>query len=233
MRVQRLIAPALTVALLGAAALALLLTRGSDGARSLSLAPTPTEPAPSPTTASTASPSPSPTATAIPTATSTPVPPPPSEPRAQPPAGAPRATEPPPIVDEWSDPGFAARVFALVNAERTARGLPALVSNEALTRSSTEYAHTLLRLGALSHGADGSTLVGRVQLAGYSGGPPLGEVLWMGVGHVPPERVVSDWLNSPSHRDVILSAAYGEGGVGCYFEQGERLESRCAMDLAA
>jgi uncharacterized protein YkwD len=131
----------------------------------------------------------------------------------------------------WSDAGFAAQVLALVNAERASRGLGQLASNGALTNGVANYARLLLQYSALSHSAGGTTLSGRVAAAGYGAGPPLGEVLWLGVGRLPPERVVSDWLNSPSHRDVILNPIYRTAGVGCYFRQGERLEARCAMDL--
>jgi uncharacterized protein YkwD len=113
-----------------------------------------------------------------------------------------------------------------------ARGLAPLSADGALTRGATNYARTLIELGTLSHSANGTTLLQRVRSAGYSGGPPLGEVLWQSTGYLPPERTVSDWLNSPGHRDTILNPAYRFAGVGCYFRQAARLEGRCVMDLA-
>jgi uncharacterized protein YkwD len=233
MPVQRLVAPALTLALIGVAALALALTRGEGGSHSASPAASSIEA--TPTSSATLTPTASPTATRAPTATSTPVPPSPTQrpqaqrPAQQPPAQQQQAAKPPRV---WSDGGFAAQVLALVNAERAARGLAALSSNGALTNGASDYSRLLLQYSSLSHSAAGTTLTTRVASAGYTAGPPLGEVLWLGIGTLPPERVVSDWLNSPSHRDVILNPIYHTAGVGCYFEQGSRLEARCTMDLA-
>jgi uncharacterized protein YkwD len=69
-----------------------------------------------------------------------------------------------------------------------------------------------------------------MRAAGYTGGPPAGEVLWRSVGSLPPERTVADWMASPGHRDIILSSAYREAGVGCAFKQTDRLEARCVLD---
>ncbi|MEX1254196.1 MAG: CAP domain-containing protein [Dehalococcoidia bacterium] len=226
MPLQRLIAPALTAALIGVAVLALALTRGGGGSDPTSLAIS------SITATSTASPTHTPTAsptpTPPPTPTSTPLPPPPPRPQVQ---QAP-AQPPQPAARTYSEAGFASQVVALVNAERASRGLGQLSSNGALSNSASSYARQLLQYSSLSHSAGGTTLSGRVAAAGYGGGPPLGEVLWLGVGRLPPERVVSDWMNSPSHREVILNPTYDRAGVGCYFREGQRLESRCAMDLA-
>jgi uncharacterized protein YkwD len=233
MPLQRLIAPALTFALIGVAALALALTRGGGGSHSGSLALSSIEP--TPTSSATLTPTPSATPTTPPTATATPLPPPTPRPQSQqPPAQQPPAqAQPPqaPAARAWSDAGFAAQVLALVNAERASRELGQLASNGALTNGATNYARTLLQYSSLSHTAGGTTLSSRVAAAGYGGGPPLGEVLWLGVGRLPPERVVSDWLNSPSHREVILNPIYRTAGAGCLFRQGSRLEARCAMDL--
>ena len=107
-----------------------------------------------------------------------------------------------------------------------------LSPDSALTGGAVNYAGTLLQLNTLGHSANGTTLLQRVRAAGYGGGPPLGEVLWQSTGYLPPERTVSDWLNSPGHRDTIMNPAYRVAGVGCYFRQAARLEGRCVMDLA-
>jgi uncharacterized protein YkwD len=120
----------------------------------------------------------------------------------------------------------------LVNGERAARGVGPLAPDGALTNGATSYASMLLGYSALSHTAGGTTLSTRTARAGYTAGPPLGEVLWLGIGVLPPERVVSDWMNSPGHRDVILSPTYTKAGSGCYFRQGGRLEARCVLDVA-
>ena len=123
-------------------------------------------------------------------------------------------------------------MLALVNLERTSRGLAAFIPNAALTQAAESYAHTLLQFDSLTHTANGSDPLGRMRAAGYSGAPTVGEVLWRGVGSWPPERTVADWMASPGHRAIILSAAYRQAGVGCYFKQNGRLEARCVLDAA-
>ena len=188
-------------------------------------------PTATPTETATATPTPSPTPPPPPTATTAPVPHvhtpvPPAAPQEQAPP------EPQPRV--WSDPAFAGRVLTLINAERSARGLAPLATDGALTASATGYAETLLRLGALSHNADGTDVLSRARAAGYGGGLPVGEVSWRGVGSLPPENVVSGWMSSGSHRDVVLSGQFRVAGVGCYFrDDGGMLEARCVMDLGA
>ena len=144
----------------------------------------------------------------------------------------PSQQEPTPLpAREWLDPDFAGRVLAFVNAERTSRGLLALVVIGPLTESAQTYARSLLQYDSLSHSADGTSLSGRAQAAGYSDGPPLAELLWGGTGSMPPERVAADWMGSPSHRDIILDPRFQVAGAGCAFREGDRLRARCVMDL--
>ncbi len=175
-----------------------------------------------------------PPSTDAPVATATPQPP-----TADPPTSTPHThptptppTQPATPPKARIDDDFASRVLALVNAERTSRGIPPLQTNSALIRSAQSYAHTLLQLDALRHNVDGTNLSSRVAAAGYDGGPPLGEVLWGSTGNLPPERVVADWMASPSHRQIILNTTYSLAGVGCTFSKGDRLKGRCVTDLA-
>ncbi len=233
MRPRLPIAAGLAAVLL-AAVVGLLFARQDDRPRSETLAaiaPTATERPPATVT---------PTATLVPTTTNTPRPPPTATPQPPPPPPpTPHVHEEPPSQPpapqesgEWLDPAFAARVLALVNVERTSRGLAAFTTNGALTRAAESYAHTLLQFDSLTHTANGTDPLGRMRAAGYSAGPTVGEVLWRGVGSWPPERTVADWMASPGHRAIILSTAYREAGVGCYFKQAGRVEARCVLDAA-
>ena len=124
-------------------------------------------------------------------------------------------------------------MLALVNAERRSRGIAPLSPNGALAHAAEDYARTLLRLNAFGHHAGGTDLLSRLRAAGYSGGPPLAEVLWRGSGTISPETAVAGWMDNASHRAIILNPVYREAGVGCSFrENGPRLEQRCVMDLA-
>ncbi len=222
------LATVLTAVLLTTAAATTLLSLDSAEHRSETLseaetaatAPPSATPQPPAATAT-----PQPPQTDPPVATATPEPPP----TVVPPTSTPQPTPPP---RDRIDDDFASRVLALINAERTSRGIPALQNSSALVRSAQSYARTLLQLDALGHDVDGTSLSSRVAAAGYNGGPPLGEVLWGSTGYLPPERVVADWMASPGHRQMILNPTYSLAGVGCAFNQGDRLKARCVMDLA-
>ena len=224
------LATVLTAVLLTTAAATTLLSLDSAEHRSATLseaetaATAPPSATPQPPAAA-ATPEPPPTDP--PAAAATPEPPPP----VVPPTSTPHA-QPTPTPRDRIDDDFASRVLALINAERTSRGIPALQNSSALVRSAQSYARTLLQLDELGHDGDGTSLSDRVAAAGYDGGPPLGEVLWGSTGYLPPERVVADWMASQSHRQMILDPAYSLAGVGCAFSDGDRLKARCVMDLA-
>ena len=233
------LAAVLMAVLLTAAASAILLSLGSADLRSETLsAAEPAATAPPPTTPQppTATDTPQPPSANAPVATATPQPPTllaeqPASTQHTHPSPTPYAQPTPPPTDRI-DGDFANRVLALINAERTSRGIPALQTNSALVRSAQGYARTLLQLDALGHDVDGSSLSSRVAAAGYDGGAPLGELLWGSTGYRPPEQVVADWMASPGHRQFILDTAYSFVGVGCAFSEGDRLKARCVMDMA-
>lgn len=110
-------------------------------------------------------------------------------------------------------------VRCLVNAQRTARGLPPLRPNRRL------------RLAAEAHGADmvshrffahvstfSGAVTDRARRAGYLAGTQdwaLGEDIAWGEGELStPESIVTAWMNSPPHRAVILDRDFRDAGVG-------------------
>ncbi len=186
--------------------------------------------------------------TASPTATATTAPPPlavvrapqrPAKPAVKPPptVAPPPAPPPPPpstATDAgWYDAAFAGRVRDLINVERSRIGLRPLAVEPRLTASATAYAKVLSDRGSLSHvGPDGSTLVTRAEAAGFPFTVQEGEVLAWGNQGWPPEAVVRAWLNSPPHREEILSPVFTRAGIGCYFTPANNVTVYCAMDLA-
>jgi len=110
--------------------------------------------------------------------------------------------------DTWK-----AEVLRLVNAERARHGVGALTWSAALEAAATSYACELISDDFFAHvnPRTGSTLASRVRAAGYE--------YWMvgenlAAGHTDPASVVSDWMNSPEHRENILNPAFTEMGVG-------------------
>lgn len=198
-------------------------TRAQDYFEALSVPVTPAAPnAPVP-------PPPAPTNTPVPpppAPTNTPVPPPP----------APPTSTPEPIVqagDGWWDAAFEAEVFAVVNQKRAEAGLAPLAVESRLTQAGKGYAKVLADYDHFSHtGPDGSTLVSRVEAAGFPFTVQIGEVIAWGSNGWPPADIVQAWMDSPSHREQIMSPVYTQAGVGCYFTEEAGLTVRCVMDLA-
>ena len=117
-----------------------------------------------------------------------------------------------------------AAVLSLVNLQRAAKGLPALVGNPLLERSAQTYAEQMSAGGFFSHVSPaGQTLRDRIDATGYydrsyslecqcTKGYALGENL--GRGQRTPAQAVGDWMRSPSHRAAILSSEYTDTGIG-------------------
>lgn len=107
-------------------------------------------------------------------------------------------------------PSQAAEVIRLVNEERAKQGLPALKTTDALTRAAQVRADELLTL--FSHTRpDGRSCFTALGEAGVSY-RAAGENIAM--GYPTPAAVVEGWMNSPGHRDNILSDSYTTIGVG-------------------
>jgi uncharacterized protein YkwD len=160
-----------------------------------------------------------PLAAADPTATS--VPPQPSP------------TELPAAAGGWSDANYEARVLELANMQRAKFGLAAFAIDGRLERSAADYAQVLGALNWFSHtGPDGSTLVSRVEAAGFPFTVQIGEVLAWGNEGWTPEAMVQAWMNSPTHRQEILSPVYIRAGVGCYLTPANGTTVHCVIDFA-
>jgi uncharacterized protein YkwD len=123
-----------------------------------------------------------------------------------------------------------AQVVALVNEQRSAVGLPPLVVNDTLTDEAQQYADYMADANFFSHyGPDGSNVQSRAEAAGYTTWTFLGENL--AAGQDTPDRVVKAWMNSPTHRDNILSPDAAEVGVGHVYASGTRYGNYWALEL--
>lgn len=164
---------------------------------------------------------------APPTATSTPLPP------TKTPVAATKIATVAPSSGGWYDDAFTAQVFSLVNQRRQAAGLQPLAAEPRLATSAATYAKVLADNNWFSHtGPDGSTLVTRDEAAGFPFTVQIGEVLAWGSNGWKPNEIVQAWMDSPAHREQILSPAYARAGAGCYFTNKGTQMVRCAMELA-
>jgi uncharacterized protein YkwD len=109
--------------------------------------------------------------------------------------------------------------LCLVNQQRAANGVGALVENGTLTSASAGYSQRMIAQGFFAHESpDGGTLVDRLTGAGYLGGDDawvVGENIGWGQGTLATARsMVSAWMDSPGHRANMLSDDYTEVGLG-------------------
>jgi hypothetical protein len=116
------------------------------------------------------------------------------------------------------------QVLGLVNAERAALGRPALLLDVRLTAAARRHVDDMRAGCFLSHtGSDGSSASARMAETGYAGG--LGEVAAAGSWPYPPQQVVSSWMASPGHRNILMNTnarhlgiAYADYAPGCLLQ---------------
>jgi uncharacterized protein YkwD len=93
-----------------------------------------------------------------------------------------------------------------LNEIRRARGLAELRPSISLHRSSTRYANHMLAQGYFGHGS-------RIAVSSQFG--TAGETLAQHSGwNAQPAKTVASWMNSPTHRGVLLSPRYRWVGMG-------------------
>jgi uncharacterized protein YkwD len=119
-------------------------------------------------------------------------------------------------------PGDAAAIAAtlcLVNEQRAAQHLPALVRSAPLDAAADGYAREMVRRRFFDHvSPDGTTLLQRIKASGWlaaSGSWTVGEnIAWGSGGLGTPASIVDSWMQSAGHRDNILNGAFAEIGIG-------------------
>jgi uncharacterized protein YkwD len=122
------------------------------------------------------------------------------------------------------------QLLALVNEQRAAADLPPLVENQQLGTAAQSYADYMAVNNFFAHkGLDGSTLVSRAEAAGYTSWSFLGENL--AAGQPTPERVVTAWMKSPTHRANILSSEAHEIGFGLARNASSKYRVYWAMEI--
>lgn len=106
----------------------------------------------------------------------------------------------------------AARVVALVNEQRVAKGLSTVVLEQRLTSTAQLHACDSAARNRMDHiGSDGSTLPDRALASGY----PFRNIAEnIAAGQLTAEEVVADWMASPGHRRNILTHGLRDLGLG-------------------
>lgn len=122
-------------------------------------------------------------------------------------------------------------VVANVNAERTARGLPALRLNAELVKAAQSLACDNAKRQGVSHvSTDGSRLQDRLRRAGYSFSMANENT---GRGFASSQIAVNWWMNSPDHRANILMRGTQDIGVGIAFSDAPESRLHWVIDMGA
>ena len=157
-------------------------------------------------------PAPAPAAPRLPSPVSVPVVPVPPPPTLVPSAGCTSADTVPSAANLAA---IRSATLCLVNAERTSRGLVALVNNAQLAGAAQGHADDMAAGGYFSHtSADGRTFDQRIRSSGYGGGTLAENIAWGGGSLGTPRRIVGSWMNSGGHRANILSGTLRDSGIG-------------------
>ena len=105
-----------------------------------------------------------------------------------------------------------AYIFHFINEERACRDLPILGTDANLSSVSKEWSGYLASINDLTHGDFAS----RMESIGYSS-YSCGEIIAYTSGGTPSEvarKFVDMWLESPPHREIMLTSSNGYMGVG-------------------
>ena len=111
------------------------------------------------------------------------------------------------------------QIVELVNNQRRKAGLRPLSVHPTLMTCAQRYSEVQAAQGAINHtGPDGSNPGHRLTRCGYRW-RHYGENL--AAGFVTPEEVVTAWMNSASHRRVLLHSKVTEIGLGYTYRQND------------
>lgn len=100
----------------------------------------------------------------------------------------------------------------LINAERNSRGLVPLAFDALLAQVAEAHSQDMIDRDFIAHtNPDGLNPGDRLANAGYSAST-WGETI--GAGYTTPAAMLAGWMNSPGHRDILLSPNFTEIGLG-------------------
>jgi uncharacterized protein YkwD len=113
-------------------------------------------------------------------------------------------------------------VFCLMNAMRENEGVPDLKQQADLAKASVDHSQDMVDNKYFAHDSqDGRDVVARLKQVLYipkAGDWVVGENLAWGAGALAtPKSLVNAWMNSPPHRENLLSGDFKEVGMGVVF----------------
>lgn len=108
------------------------------------------------------------------------------------------------------------QTLAQINQQRVAKGCAPVQINAELSLAAGRHSRDMAVQSYFSHtGKDGSTFSDRAKAAKYPF-HPSGEII--AAGRSTAAATVTDWMNSSSHRAIILDCANDDMGIGMYVD---------------
>jgi uncharacterized protein YkwD len=109
--------------------------------------------------------------------------------------------------------------LCLMNNRRAHRGLPRLRYSASLGTAAQNHSTDMDASNFFSHDSpSGSSPLDRITGAGYISGASswgIGENIAWGSGSTgSPQGIVTMWMNSPAHREIMLSRSFRQVGIG-------------------
>ena len=126
------------------------------------------------------------------------------------------------------------RVLVLLNQIRAEHSLTPLAASDQLRDAARAHSTDMLEHGYFGH--DGPKETWAVRIAHYLKSPMTSEnIAWGNGSYGTPQGIVSQWMRSPAHRAVILTAGLHRVGLGLAFGtyQGNRGAVIATADFAA
>ncbi|MBE7051661.1 MAG: hypothetical protein E7395_03735 [Ruminococcaceae bacterium] len=122
--------------------------------------------------------------------------------------------DPTPAYTNKNESNYSAKLVELINYERTINGLEALKIDNEIAEVALSHSTDMAICDYIDHvSQSGLNLDDRLTNAGIYYDYAAENIA---SGFLNPQEVVQSWMNSPSHRDIILRTEFTHIGVGYY-----------------
>lgn len=129
-----------------------------------------------------------------------------------------------------TDSKIEAQIRSLINQQRANAGLSTLANNSQLANAARGHSRDMALNNYISHYGNGDPL-SRVKAAGYAA-TMVGEIIYAAPSvYNTPYSAISGWMNSATHKAIILTSGFTELGVGYWCTAGGTYQGYYTVDF--